>query len=211
MFDNSYFGLTSPLRGTRYRAGVEKVYDELDYHSFTFDYRQYLSLNPTSLAFRLMHVNRQGADAESDLMYPLSFAYPTLTRGNNLDNTKRYSNAETGEFSINQIFGSRILVGNLEWRVPLSGPERLGLIRSNIFLTELSLFGDAGVAWNSTSRPAWKQQATNPRERVPFLSTGLSLRINLLGAMILEAYYALPWRGNHFEKGVFGLNFTPGW
>ena len=180
VFDNSYFGLTSPLRGSRYRAGVEKVYDDLDYHSFTFDYRQYLFMNPTSLAFRVMHVSRLGADAESELIYPLSFAYPTLTRGNRLDNTQRYSNQETGEFSINQIFGSRILVGNLEWRIPLSGPERLGLIKSNIFLTELSLFGDAGVAWDSSSEPVWEQEAVDPSERVPFLSTGLSLRVNLL-------------------------------
>jgi hypothetical protein len=42
-------------------------------------------------------------------------------------------------------------------------------------------------------------------------STGLSLRVNLLGAMIIEAYYALPWRGDRFEKGAFGLNFAPGW
>jgi hypothetical protein len=31
------------------------------------------------------------------------------------------------------------------------------------------------------------------------------------GAMVLESFYALPWRGDHFEKGAFGLNFTPGW
>ena len=211
VYDNSYFGLTSPLRGRRYRAGIEKVYDALDYHSYTLDYRQYLFMNPTSLAFRLMHVSRLGADAESDLIYPLSFAYPTLTRGNRLDNMRRYSNTETGEFSINQIYGSRILVGNLEWRVPLSGPERLALIKSNIFFTELSLFGDVGVAWDSSSDPVWKQEASTAQERVPFLSTGLSLRANLLGAIIVEAYYALPWRGDHFEKGVFGLNFAPGW
>jgi hypothetical protein len=126
-----------------------------------------------------------------------------LNKPDNQPQTAQYSNQETGEFSINQIFGSRILVGNLEWRVPLSGPERLGLIISNIFLTELSLFGDAGVAWNSSSQPVWKQEAASPDERVPFLSTGLSLRVNLLGAMIIEAYYALPWRGDRFEKGVF--------
>lgn len=211
VFDNSYFGLTSPLRGKRYRVEAEKVYDELDYHSFTFDYRQYLFLNPTSLAFRLMHISRLGADAESNLIYPLSFAYPTLTRGNQLDNIQSYSNQETGEFSINQIYGSRILVGNLEFRLPFSGPERLALIKSKLIFSELSLFGDAGVAWTSDSRPVLKQVAESAEERIPLFSTGVSLRVNLLGAIIVEAYYALPWRGDHFEKGVFGLNFAPGW
>lgn len=211
VFDNSYFGLTSPLRGKRYRAGVETVFDELEYHSFTLDYRQYLFINPTSFAFRLMHIGRFGADAESSLIYPLSFAYPTLTRGNRLDNTQRYSNEETGEFSINQIYGSRILVGNAEFRLPFSGPERLALINSNLIFSELSLFADAGVAWTSDSKPVWKQVAESPNERIPFFSTGLSLRVNLLGAIIVEAYYALPWRGDHFEKGVFGVNFAPGW
>ena len=211
VFDNAYFGLTSPLRGKRYRVEAEKIYDELDYHSFTLDYRQYLFMNPTGLAFRLMHMSRLGADAESDLIYPLSFAYPTLTRGNRLDNVQGYSNQETGEFSINQIYGSRILVGNIEWRVPLSGPERLALIKSNLIFSELSLFGDAGVAWNSSSKPVLQQEAESPDERIPLFSTGLSLRVNLLGAIIIEAYYALPWRGDHFDKGVFGVNFSPGW
>lgn len=211
VFDNSYFGLTSPLRGKRYRVEAEKIYHDLDYHSFTLDYRQYMFMNPSSLAFRFMHVSRLGADSESGLLYPLSFAYPTLTRGNSLDNIQGYSNAETGEFSINQIFGSRMLVGNIEWRLPFSGPERLALIKSNIFFTELSLFADAGVAWDSSSRPVLKQIAERPEDRIPLLSTGISLRVNLLGAVIVEPYLALPWRGDGFGKGVFGLNFAPGW
>ncbi len=211
VYDNSYFGLTSPLRGRRYRIEAAKTFAALDYHTFTLDYRQYMFLNPTSVAFRLLHVSRLGADSESPLIYPLTFAYPTLTRGNQLDNIKSYTNEETGEYSINQIYGSRILVGNVEWRIPLTGPERLARFKSNLIFTQLALFADAGVAWNSSSKPSFKQIAETPEDRIPLLSAGLSLRANLLGAIIVEAYYALPWRGDHFAKGVFGLNFTPGW
>jgi hypothetical protein len=211
VFDNSYFGLTSPLRGRRYRFEVEKIFDELDYHTLMLDYRQYLFLNPTSIAFRLLHAGRHGSDAESSRIYPLSFAYPTLTRGNQLDNMRGYSNEETGEFSINQIYGSRIFVGNLEWRLPFTGPERLALITSRIFFTELALFADVGVAWDSSSEPKLKQVAESADERIPFITSGASLRVNLLGAIIIEAYYAFPWRRDHFGKGVFGLNFSPGW
>lgn len=211
VFDNSYFGLTSPLRGKRYRAEIEHVYDDLDYNTFTFDYRQYLFLNPTSIGFRLMHASRYGSDAEDKLLYPLSFAYPTLTRGNRIDDLQGYENDETGAYSINQIFGSRMVVGNLEWRIPFTGPERLAQIKSSILLTDISLFADMGLAWDSSSKPVWKQTAEGPDERVPFFSTGLSFRINVLGAMVLEMYYALPWRGDRFGRGVFGLNFAPGW
>lgn len=211
VFDNSYFGLASPLRGKRYRFEVEKIYDALDYHSFMADYRHYAFLNPSSFAFRLLHASRHGADAESSLIYPLSFAYPTLTRGNRLDDMQGYANEETGEFSINQIFGSRMLVGNVEWRLPLTGPERLAVFKSGIFFTELSVFTDAGVAWDASSKPVLKQVADTPAERIPLLTTGLSLRLNLLGAIVIEAYYALPWRADRFGKGVFGLNFAPGW
>ena len=40
-------------------------------------------------------------------------------------------------------------------------------------------------------------------------SVGISLRVNLFGAMILEPYYArqLTSRG----QWTFGLNFIPGW
>src|SRR5690606_33310510 len=182
-----------------------------DVCSSNLDYRQYVFLNPTSLAFRLMHVSRLGADSESSLIYPLTFAYPTLTRGNQLDNIKSYTNEETGEFSINQIYGSRILVGNVEWRIPLTGPERLARFKSNLIFTQLALFADAGVAWNSSSKPSFKQIAETPEDRIPLLSAGLSLRANLLAAIIVEAYYALPWRADHVAKGVFGLDFTPGW
>ena len=49
----------------------------------------------------------------------------------------------------------------------------------------------------------------------PIFSTGVSARINLLGALIVEPYYALPisrW-GEDLPRGrgVFGFNLAPGW
>lgn len=211
VFDNSYFGLASPMRGKRYRFEVEKVYDELDFHTITADWRQYLFLNPSAFAFRIMYVGRHGKDAESDRLYPLSFAYPQLTRGNSLDNTASYSNQNDQAYSINQIFGSRILVANIEWRLPFSGPERLSLIKSKLFFTELALFIDGGIAWDSATVPSFTWNPDSPNERIPFLSTGVSMRVNLFGQIVIEPYLAFPWRGDTFAKGQFGLNFIPGW
>ncbi len=209
--DNSYFGIASPMRGRRFRIEADKTYDALDYHTLLFDFRHYAFLNPTSLAFRFMHIGRYGADAEDGRLYPLSFAYPTLTRGNEPDNIRGYDIGDGEAHSINQIFGSRMMVANAEWRIPFTGPERLTPIKSKVLFTELALFADAGIAWTSSSRPTLKWDPESPTDRVPFLSTGLSLRLNLFGLMVLEPYYALPWRIDHFGKGVFGVNFSPGW
>jgi Tol biopolymer transport system component len=211
VFDNSYFGLASPARGKRYRFEISTVYDELNYQSYNLDYRKYFFINPMTLAFRAIHIGRFGPDAESDRIYPLSFAYPTLTRGNNLSSIEGYG-LQTGEsYSIDQIFGSRMFVGNVEWRLPFTGPERLALLKSHTFLTEFTLFTDVGLAWDSDSRPVLSTNPDSPNERIPFITAGASLRVNLFGQVVLEPYYAFPWRGQGFGKGTFGLNLSPGW
>jgi Tol biopolymer transport system component len=211
VYDNSYFGIASPMRGKRYRIEIEKTYDALDYSTLMIDYRQYAFLNPTALAFRFIHLERFGRDAESDRIYPLSFAYPTLTRGNSLDNIEGYATEAGQAYSINQIYGSRVLVGNVEWRIPFTGPERLSGIKSKLLFTEFALFADGGLAWTSHEKPKLKWESETPHDRIPFLSAGASMRINVFGMMVVEPYYALPWRGDQFAKGVFGLNFSPGW
>lgn len=211
VFDNSYFGIASPMRGSRYRLELEKTYDALDYHTIMVDYRRYVFLNPTSIAFRFLHLGRFGNDAESERIYPLSFAYPTLTRGNSLDNITAYSTEEGSAYSINQIYGSRVAVANAEWRISLTGPERLAPIKSKLLFTEFAFFTDAGLAWTASEKPQLKSNPESPNERIPFLSAGVSLRINVFGMLVIEPYYAFPWRGDSFVKGTFGLNFSPGW
>ena len=43
------------------------------------------------------------------------------------------------------------------------------------------------------------------------LSSGISLRVNLFGYLILEPYYAIPWQNGGLKNASFGFNFTPGW
>lgn len=45
----------------------------------------------------------------------------------------------------------------------------------------------------------------------PFFSSGASIRINVLGALFLEPYYAIPFHNGGFRNGMFGINVTPGW
>ncbi|WP_369414076.1 hypothetical protein [Desertivirga xinjiangensis] len=48
-------------------------------------------------------------------------------------------------------------------------------------------------------------------ERVPAMSAGLSLRVNVFGYFILEPYAAIPFQRTDVNGPVFGLTFAPGW
>jgi hypothetical protein len=82
----------------------------------------------------------------------------------------------------------------------------------------LNLFFDAGLAWDEYSTVSFKSQPSGellengrPRERVPALSAGISLRVNMFGYFVLEPYYAFPFQRKDVKAGVFGLTFAPGW
>ena len=79
--------------------------------------------------------------------------------------------------------------------------------------TDLNLFFDSGVAWSSGDKIIFNSDDSmvNLNERFPVYSAGISLRINLLGALILEPYYAIPFQNGGFRNGVFGLSYTSGW
>ncbi len=105
--------------------------------------------------------------------------------------------------------GSRIAVARAELCIPLVGPKPLALIPGRFLPIELSPFVDAGLAWTGTEAPTL-QFSRNSTARVPVLSTGLSARTNLFGAMVLEIYYAYPFQRP--DKGAhFGFQLQPGW
>lgn len=47
-------------------------------------------------------------------------------------------------------------------------------------------------------------------ERIPVFSTGGGIRMNLLGAPILEIHYVYPWQRPE-KRGHFGFVLAPGW
>ena len=49
-----------------------------------------------------------------------------------------------------------------------------------------------------------------PIYSVHVFSTGASARFNLLGVLILEWYYAIPWQRPE-RGGHFGFLISPGW
>jgi hypothetical protein len=234
--DNSYFGIASPLSGFRYRIQAEYDFGSYRFFSPTIDLRKYLRVKPVTIAARFNTFGRFGEDTG---LYPYYIGYPFLIRGYESQSFYGSGNqVSTNGFTIDQLSGSRVAVANFEIRLPFTGPEKLSAIKSKFLFSELNLFFDAGLAWNkgdqikfqkspdfigyeqardNQGRPAVDGSgdpilvaAYNSRQRVPALSAGVSLRVNLFGALILEPYYAFPFNRTDVKKPVFVLNFTPG-
>ncbi|MBC5775325.1 PD40 domain-containing protein [Pontibacter sp. KCTC 32443] len=207
--DNSLFGLTSPLDGRRYRLHAERYFGEFNIWTFIADYRQYFFVRPFALAFRVLHQGRYGEDAESNQLAPLTIAYPTYIRGFGNEYISRSQEIGNG-ITFNNLYGSRVAVANAEIRLPFTGPERLAALKSDILFTDLNLFVDGGIAWSS-ERSVEEDQFSGSINYKPLISTGLSLRVNLFGYMVIEPYYAIPIEKNGRELANFGVNFAPGW
>ncbi len=138
--DNSYFGLTAPLAGWRYRIGVERFFGDYDFTTLLVDGRRYFRLRPLTLAVRGLGYGRFGGN--SDDVYPLFAGQSYFVRGYTND-VLYYDDPSL----IDRMAGSKIAVGNFEIRLPFTGPKKLALIPTNFLLTDLNLFFDAGLGW----------------------------------------------------------------
>ncbi|HJU65544.1 MAG TPA: BamA/TamA family outer membrane protein [Gemmatimonadaceae bacterium] len=212
--DYSNYGLTSPVAGGRYRFEVSPIFGDLTFHTFLADWRRYFFLRPFTFAVRGLHFGRYGKEAEDERLSPLFLGYGSLVRGYDQGSfdisecTGSPDNATTcPEFD--RLIGSRLALASAEFRIPLLGVQELSLINFNFLPVEIAPFVDVGAAWT-------KNQSVDVRfdrntiDRVPVVSAGVSSRINVLGFVILEIYYARPFQRPQ-RSGVWGFQLQPGW
>ena len=210
--DNSFFGFTSPVRGSRYRLELETTAGNLNYSSILLDYRRYFNpVRELTFAFRGLHYGRYRAGMEdtNSFLQPFYIGRGSLVRGysyNSFD--PRECSSQTCP-ERERLYGQRIGVASAEVRVPLLGVERMGLINLDFLPTELVLFTDAGIAWNADNPPVWEFERSSA-ERIPVFSSGASARLNVLGFIVVEVYYAIPWQ-RPSKGGHFGFQLQPGW
>lgn len=204
--DNSSFGLTSPMNGYRYRLEVQQSFGKLNYTTLSTDMRGYYYAKPVALAARLMPFLRLGNDSGNSILPPLYLGYETLVRGYTYNAFSKSNSIDGNTLTQNDLLGSRMIIGSAEVRFPFTGPERLAAIKSGLLFTDLNVFFDAGMAWGNNNYYGVNRKFD---EAKIISSTGVSLRINLFGQVILEPYYAIPLQLD--SGGVFGLNFSPGW
>ncbi|MGB4958262.1 MAG: hypothetical protein WBO36_02240 [Saprospiraceae bacterium] len=224
--DNSYFGLTAPLAGYRYRLSIEQYMGNDKYTGLLADGRKYMRMNPFTLAVRGTGYFRW--EQETNSVYPNYIGNMGFVRGLG---SFLSTNVEEVGLTFSQLLGSKMMLGSVELRLPFTGPKRLALIPSSFFLSDLNLFMDSGVAFDHFSD--WRDgklidiiqrdengnvildgngspiyAVTNSKPTI-VTTIGASLRVNLFGALIVEPYYAMPLMdGGRFR---FGLNLIPGW
>ncbi|WP_423148212.1 tolB protein precursor [Rubrolithibacter danxiaensis] len=225
--DNSFFGVTSPLNGFRYRVGVNNILGDFHIGNFLVDLRKYQRIKPITLAGRVYSNTSFGRD--QDAYFAQQFVgYPTLIRGYEYNSFYKTGGLYQPGFNINQLVGSNVAVANFEIRLPFTGPEKLASIKSKFLFSDLNAFFDIGLAYNSSDKVVFRSEprllvpGTDPTqenpfgtqpvyERVPAMSAGISLRVNVFGYFVLEPYYAIPFQRKDVSLGVFGLTFAPGW
>jgi Tol biopolymer transport system component len=204
VYDNSYFGGTSPLLGQSYRFEVTPVTGSVQYLSVLADYRRYVQIaRPFTLAGRILHAGRYGSGSDDYRLSDLFVGYPWLVRGYDA-NSFTADECPTGDcIAFDRLQGTRIGVGNVELRVPVIGG--IGLIQnSSVPPIEIAGFFDAGVAW-SAGQPA----PFSPGAPKPVTSQGVAFRMNLFGFAVGELDYVRP--NDRPQRGwMWRFNFQPG-
>ncbi len=216
VYDNTIFGGTGPILGQRYRLEVSPRVGDLNYVTGLVDFRRYIMpVRPTTFAFRVMHFGRYGSDAEATwgdisddpipgfenvrVLSDLYLGYPSIIRGftdGSFSAQECASSVVSSCDVFNNLFGTRILSTNFEYRIPLLG--FFGVIPSGgAPPIEIAPFFDAGVAWRDGVTPRFNCSASqgqiilrNCSEVVA--SVGLAGRMNLLGFLIMELDFVNP-------------------
>jgi Tol biopolymer transport system component len=206
--DTSQFGATSPVAGQRYRLEVDPTFGSVSYAGVLADYRRYVMPVPFyTLAGRLVHYGRYGGGAEDPRLTSLYLGYPTWIRGydvNSFSDADCVADATSACPAFDRLIGSRMLVGNVEFRFPMLRPFGVSQRMYGPVPVEVAFFGDAGVAWGANERPSVLGGAKHGVS-----SAGVALRVNLLGYAVGEFDFVRPFQrpGTGWE---FQFNLAPG-
>ena len=196
--DNALFGYVGWFSGSRSRFSVSPAFGTWHFTAGLADYRRYIFLRPFTLAFRGMTFGRYGRDAER---FPIFLGSTELLRGYTYGSIRNHecvsdpgAGSLTGCAQLDQLIGSKIAVGSVELRFPLTRSLVLGFLPIGFPPIEAALFYDAGVAWGEGSTVKFtRSPGDDPLlVRTPLKSWGSSIRVNMLGLMILRFDYAKP-------------------
>jgi Tol biopolymer transport system component len=212
VYDNSLFGGTGPIVGRRWRIELSPTFGSLNLLGALADYRHYLMpIRPLTIAARVLHTGRYGANSADSRLQPYFLGYQTLVRGYDYSSFSYAECGDTGCSGLENLIGDQgvlfgsqgLLVTNLEARLPLFGP--LGVLTQRALPpVDLVLFSDWGVTWNEGQTP---QPFGSSRRGVS--SYGAALRVNLFGFLIGEIARVNPV-DRPFKGWFFQLGFQPG-
>jgi hypothetical protein len=198
--DTSVFGATGPIVGARSRYEASTTLGGLSFFRVLLDQRHYsMPVKPYTIATRIMHMGQYGRDANDPRLLPTFLGSRQFVHGYGWSSLRCSPAADGSCAALEELLGSRLVVGNFEVRAPLmgvmSGDIRYGRVPADVFI-----FADSGLVW-SGSLPF----ASNDRERRLVSSFGGGIRVNAFGIPIeMAAVRALnaPARGWSFDFSV---------
>jgi len=208
VYDTSNYGATSPVQGQRYRLEASPTFGSINFNSVLADYRRYFMPIPFyTVATRVMHYGRYGSGGEDVRLFPLFLGYPNLVRGYDIytfDQSECVPNATSQCPALDRLLGSRVLIGNAEFRFPLLRPFGMTQRMYSPVPVEVAFFADGGVAWNRGESPSFFGGS-----RRGVVSTGVTLRVNFFGFAVGEFNFSHPFQRQ--SRGlVFQFNLAPG-
>jgi hypothetical protein len=206
--DTSHFGPVSPVQGERYRLEVAPSFGSIQVASVLADYRRYvMPVSFYTIATRALHYGRYGSGGDDVRLAPLYLGYPTLVRGYDVNSYSARECVATATSPcpvFDRLLGSRIIVGNVELRLPLLRAFGMSRQMYGPLPVEVAVFADGGVAWRGGERPSL---AGGSRDGVS--SAGITLRANLAGFAIGQFDIVRPFQRP--DAGwVFQFSLSPG-
>jgi hypothetical protein len=197
--DTAAFGATGPIAGSRRRLEARSDFGDLSYVRLLLDERRYaMPVKPYTIATRILHLGQYGPDADDPRLLPAFLGSRQFVHGYSWGSLKCPPASEGNCEALEDLLGSRLVVANLELRVPVLG-IRARDIRYGPVPLDAFIFADGGVVW---SQPLAQ---TLRRERHVISSVGAGVRINAFGIPIEWAVVRAlnaPARGWTFDFGV---------
>jgi Tol biopolymer transport system component len=213
--DNTLFGYVGPFAGARSRFSVSPAFGSWQFTAGLVDYRRYLFFRPFTIAVRGMMFGRFGRDADR---FPVFLGSTELIRGYTAGSIRGHecvanpqSGVQTGCAQLDQLIGSKIAVGNVELRFPLTRSLVLGFLPVGFPPIEGAVFYDIGMAWNDASTVKWNRKATEDPVlvRAPLRSWGGSIRANVFGLLIMRLDYTKPLDRGALKHSYWTISLGP--
>lgn len=195
VYDSSVAGATAPVLGSRSRFEIAPSFGDLSLVTLIADYRRYMMpVRPLTVAWRVQHTGRYGADAADGRLLPLVWTIRDLVRGYSMrDAIGRQCSSLTCD-SLTDAGARRVTVSNLEARLPMIGP--LGVLgESGPLPIDAFVFADLGV---------FDSSLLGTIHRSILRSAGGGARLNAAG-FVFEFAAARAQRG-----WALAVNFRPG-
>jgi WD40 repeat protein len=215
VYDNSLFGYTSPFLGHRYRLEIGQAVGGFQYTQGIADLRNYtmVGLPFFTFATRVTMMGRFGRD---EGIFPVFIGMPDRVRGYTYGSFVNNECAQASSTSVtddcrglNQLIGSRMVVGSAEFRFPLLRSGAFGFLPFALPPIEGALFFDAGMSWRGGDVVQWSRSPSDPDNiRAPVSSYGASIRVNLFGFAIINFDYAVP-RNRPSQHGYWIVSLQP--